>query len=223
MECVQCRRPAIIFQRYSGRHLCEEHLCTDVEIRAKRTIRQNHWLVKGDRIGVISGLPSSGALVFFLEHLLERRTDVTIVRLALPPPPMPGKSNLKTPAWYQTLSEVAKDAGVTRVAFPDSSDKVAIQVLYAIFLGDMGLLTHSRGSMDIPVMLPFREIPHDELAIYAKQHGVPDEGSGIASVGGKTLEGDIKELLIRFSSGHPSAPHALRRYADHLTLLLQHD
>ena len=39
MKCSKCRREAIIYQRYSGLHLCEQHFNRDFEAKAKRAIR----------------------------------------------------------------------------------------------------------------------------------------------------------------------------------------
>jgi len=84
MRCDKCRRPAVLFQRYSGLHLCREHFFADFEAKAKRTIRENRWVSRGDTIAVaFSGGKDSGALLFFLHSLLSRRKDVSLVAITV--------------------------------------------------------------------------------------------------------------------------------------------
>ena len=52
MQCDKCLRPAVIYQRYSGLHLCEQHLCMDITAKAKRVVRTYAGLRPGDRIAV---------------------------------------------------------------------------------------------------------------------------------------------------------------------------
>lgn len=79
MKCSKCNREAIIFQRYSGLHLCETHFNRDVEQKARRTIRKHKWIESGDRIAVaLSGGKDSGAVLYFLSKLLKERPDVEL-------------------------------------------------------------------------------------------------------------------------------------------------
>ena len=69
MQCSKCRRDAVIFQRYSGLHLCEQHFNCDFEAKAKRAIgstadRVRRW------VAVRSGGKDSSAVLFFLHRLL---------------------------------------------------------------------------------------------------------------------------------------------------------
>ncbi len=84
ISCSKCRRPAIIFQRYSGLHLCRNHFVADLESKAKRAIRQHRWITPGDRIGVaMSGGKDSSALLFFLVKLLGKRRDISLVAVTI--------------------------------------------------------------------------------------------------------------------------------------------
>ncbi|NYT07388.1 MAG: TIGR00269 family protein [Methanomicrobiales archaeon] len=84
MPCSKCRRPAIIFQRYSGLHLCRSHFVADFESKAKRAIRQHRWITPGDRIGVaMSGGKDSSALLHFLVKLLGKRHDISLVAFTI--------------------------------------------------------------------------------------------------------------------------------------------
>jgi tRNA(Ile)-lysidine synthase TilS/MesJ len=84
MFCSKCRRQAVIYQRYSGLHLCRTHFEADFEAKAKRAIRVHHWLSSGDRIGVVlSGVKESGALLYFLQRLVGRRHDVELLAVTI--------------------------------------------------------------------------------------------------------------------------------------------
>lgn len=79
MNCSKCRREAIIYQRYSGMHLCPEHFTESVESRVKREIRKHRWVEHGDTIGVaLSGGKDSTSLLHFLIKTFGHRPDITI-------------------------------------------------------------------------------------------------------------------------------------------------
>jgi tRNA(Ile)-lysidine synthase TilS/MesJ len=84
MLCSKCRRPAVIYQRYSGLHLCRTHFEADFEAKAKRAIRVHRWLSSGDRIGVVhSGEKDSSALLYFLQKVMGRRQDVELLSVSI--------------------------------------------------------------------------------------------------------------------------------------------
>jgi tRNA(Ile)-lysidine synthase TilS/MesJ len=84
MLCSKCRRPAVIYQRYSGLHLCRTHFEADFEAKAKRAIRVHRWLSSGDRIGVVhSGEKDSSALLPFMQKVMGRRRDVEILSISI--------------------------------------------------------------------------------------------------------------------------------------------
>lgn len=84
MQCSKCRRDAVIFQRYSGLHLCEQHFNRDFEAKAKRAIREHRWIRSGDTVGVaLSGGKDSSAVLFFLNRLLRERRDVRLIAITV--------------------------------------------------------------------------------------------------------------------------------------------
>ncbi len=84
MGCSKCGRPSIIFQDYSGLDLCEQHFKEDILHKAKRTVRQNHWLVPGRRYAVaLSGGLSSYALLDFMHNLVGGRKDIGLVAITI--------------------------------------------------------------------------------------------------------------------------------------------
>lgn len=84
MQCSKCRREAIIWQRYSGLHLCREHFVADLEAKAKREMRQKKMIESGDVIAVaLSGGKDSSALLHFLTKTFGKRRDVSIIALTV--------------------------------------------------------------------------------------------------------------------------------------------
>ena len=79
MQCDKCGNETIIFQPYSGRHLCREHLVADIETRIKRDIRAGHWMRPGDHLAVaLSENKSSRALLFFFHTPIAHRMDIRL-------------------------------------------------------------------------------------------------------------------------------------------------
>lgn len=84
MLCSKCRHPAIIYQRYSGLHLCKAHFIADFESKAKRAIRNHRWIKPKDRIAVaLSGGEESSALLYFLKKILGTRRDVSLFAISI--------------------------------------------------------------------------------------------------------------------------------------------
>lgn len=84
MQCSKCLRDSIVFQPYSGLHLCGQHIIADVEAKAKKMIRAQGWLRPGDHIAVLlSGDKSSHALLYFLKKLTAQRRDIRITAITI--------------------------------------------------------------------------------------------------------------------------------------------
>jgi tRNA(Ile)-lysidine synthase TilS/MesJ len=84
LRCDRCGRDAIVFQRYSGLHLCGDHLQRDFVARAKRTIRAHGWIRSGDRIAVaLSGGMVSSSLLHFLSAHFGMRPDLSLVAISV--------------------------------------------------------------------------------------------------------------------------------------------
>jgi tRNA(Ile)-lysidine synthase TilS/MesJ len=84
MQCDTCRREALVFQPYSGRHLCQVHFFKDFEAKAKRVIRSHGWLRPGDHIAVVlPGDAPGAALLVFLANLTENRRDIRLSAITI--------------------------------------------------------------------------------------------------------------------------------------------
>ena len=84
MKCSKCNRDAILFQNYSGMHLCRDHFIADFEGRAKKAIRQHKWISQNDRIAIaMSGGKDSTALLHFMTKVFGERRDISIFALSI--------------------------------------------------------------------------------------------------------------------------------------------
>jgi len=84
MQCDKCGNESIIFQQYSGRHLCREHAVADIEARIKRDIRANRWMQPGDHLAVaLTGSKGSRALLFFFHKLTAQRRDIRLSAIVI--------------------------------------------------------------------------------------------------------------------------------------------
>lgn len=111
MKCSKCRRPAIIYQRYSGLHLCRDHFVADFQAKAKRAIRTHKWLDSGDSIAVaLSGGKDSAALLYFLREMVTNRPDVGLFAVTIDE----GISGYRDPA---VPKKIAEEMGVRHHTF----------------------------------------------------------------------------------------------------------
>jgi len=115
MQCSKCPRDAIVFQRYSGLHLCSQHSIADVEAKAKKMIRSQGWLRPGDHIAVLlSGDQNSSALLYFLKKLTAQRRDIRITAISIA-----GRAGAQSDtSWAKQIAE-RLDADFLEVSWPE--------------------------------------------------------------------------------------------------------
>ncbi len=70
MKCDKCGALAIIFQKYSGLHLCQKHLLADVEKKIKRELRKAK--IEGTLAVAFSGGKDSAVTLYVLNELLAK-------------------------------------------------------------------------------------------------------------------------------------------------------
>ena len=87
MRCSRgkCTKPAIIYQKYSGLHLCEAHFIADIERKVKKTMRKQSMILYGDTIAVaLSGGKDSSALLYMLKEIIfHDRNDLKFFAIAV--------------------------------------------------------------------------------------------------------------------------------------------
>lgn len=84
IKCKKCNSDAIIFQKYSGMHLCKKHFVEDVERKIKLTIRKNYGIRKNDVIAVaLSGGKDSSVALYMMHKILGERPDIELVAISV--------------------------------------------------------------------------------------------------------------------------------------------
>jgi len=205
MKCNKCRNEAIVFQPYSGQHLCRDHFIADLEAKAKRAIRNNHWMRPGDRIGVVTrGDPAGEALLFFFQKLTRNRRDIRV------------SGNTAT-GYRSAIMEQAPDTGITRIALATPLEDMAALALTAILRGkaESCFVNAPSTKTGLPLITPFGHIPADEVATYARIHGLDGEQDAPLPEG-DPLDSDVRYMLADYSNRHPAAPHAVLNLCESL-------
>ncbi|MGZ4903859.1 MAG: TIGR00269 family protein [Halobacteriota archaeon] len=80
MRCDKCSAPAIVFQKYSGLHLCKKHFLADVEKKIKREVRKAK--VEGTLAVAFSGGKDSAVALYVLNELLAK-SETNIVAITI--------------------------------------------------------------------------------------------------------------------------------------------
>ncbi len=96
-------------------------------------------------------------------------------------------------------------------------DGASVEILSGILRGDPGIClasTHNTGG-GLPTIAPFCHIPSEEIALYARIHGL-EGGSPLETEDDDSLRADVKRLLDEYTSRHPAAPHAVLNLCDSL-------
>lgn len=142
MQCSRCKNEAVITQTYSGVSLCEAHLLSDIEAKAKKEIRKSGGISSGEKIYFSEkSSAASFALKVFLTKLFEKRMDVSFTDL---------------------------EEGATSVMLTSSLDDVAADILEKVCAGKADELLKTSGKK---IIAPFSVIPSKEIFLYAKYHG----------------------------------------------------
>ena len=83
-RCMKCNHEAIIYQPYSGMHLCKKHFTEDVERKVKLTIRKNYNIDKNEKIAVaLSGGKDSCVALYILNKIFGKRRDLELVAITV--------------------------------------------------------------------------------------------------------------------------------------------
>lgn len=182
MQCDKCRRDAILFQEYSGQHLCKQHFELDVEAKAKHEIRRHRWITPGDHIAVaLSGDQSSTALLYFLKKLTSARRDIKISAISVDE----GIAGYRKPEYTVRIAELL-DTPCIPGSFQES------------FGITMDEIVHTKGHLPCTYCRVLRNYLLDQIA---KEYGVTklamgctlDEGAGTVL---KNLLRGIPEKLV---------------------------
>jgi len=160
------------------------------------------------------GMRHSSALWIFLSRLLGNRNDTRIVPL----PCIRAERNGDR-GWAHAFFSGVPSADVTRIALADCAEDLAEQALKSIMSGDADFFLSQHRASGTPVMQPLREIPHEELDLYARRYRdlvcMPEDADEFPEPE-SPFDCAVRSFLLSYTSSHPSTPHALRRYLDTL-------
>lgn len=84
MKCDHCGCDAVTYLAYNGAHLCAQHFNTHVERMAKKEIRKQTDLHRGDVLGVaVSGGKDSMVLLSILSSLFGPKNGIRLVCISI--------------------------------------------------------------------------------------------------------------------------------------------
>ncbi|ADI73585.1 PP-loop domain protein [Methanohalobium evestigatum Z-7303] len=83
-QCTKCDNESIIYQKYSGMHLCKKHFVEDVERKIKLTIRKHYNINRNETIAIaLSGGKDSTVLLYILNKIFGDRPDINLVAITI--------------------------------------------------------------------------------------------------------------------------------------------
>ena len=270
VRCDRCEHTAVIYQRYSGAHLCGEHFSRSVLRRVGRSLRHQWRLARSGTLAVaLSGGKDSTVALHLTQRLWGSWPQLRIIALTIdegianyradgiavaartcaqlgvehrlvPLRPLlgadidviatlPDRQGSPCSACgvgrRSALNEAALKAGAQALVTGHNLDDVAQGVLMNLLKGEVTRLgrmaphTHALPGM-VPRLLPLREIPEQEVLLYAHLHGLPYHQGTCPHAGG-AQRNLIREVLLQLEDAHPGTRHGLlRTHAQVLTLLL---
>ena len=119
MGCSRCGSSGVIFQEYSGLDLCKQHFREDLLHKAKRTVRQNRWLVPGTRYAVaLSGGAVSCALLDFMHALVGKRSDISLIAFTI---------KNSSPEAMKNARAITDASGIPWFTIPNDNGDIVIQ------------------------------------------------------------------------------------------------
>jgi len=237
--CDKCSSKAIIYQRYSGMHLCQAHFDEDVHRKIRESLRRTQLFGRGERVAVgLSGGKDSATLLYVLKNMFSRRRDIDFVAIIIDEGQGVAQARLisqmlKVPSVISSmhgatgtrvkadlLIKTAQENGADVLATGHNLDDEAQEVFLKFLQGDVeGLLQTSAGCRDkdpIPWIKPLRRVPEKETRLYAITHGLYHHRSECCTLGWKL---EVKRHLNGFESRHPGTKYSLLRSLERILLL----
>jgi uncharacterized protein (TIGR00269 family) len=84
MKCSKCGRKAVYHRRYEGSYLCRNHFVRSIEDKARKTVRKDRMIRRGDRIAfALSGGKDSSAVFYLIHKLFGKRNDLSFFAISI--------------------------------------------------------------------------------------------------------------------------------------------
>ncbi|MCJ7443098.1 MAG: TIGR00269 family protein, partial [Methanotrichaceae archaeon] len=82
--CDKCRSESIIFQKYSGMHLCHTHFEGDVHRKIRETLRETKIFAPKAKVAIaLNGGKDSSTLLYVLNHLFSYQKDIQLIAILI--------------------------------------------------------------------------------------------------------------------------------------------
>jgi tRNA(Ile)-lysidine synthase TilS/MesJ len=241
-RCDKCQSSAIIYQKYSGKRLCQAHFDEDVFRKVRESLRQTGLFGRGARVALdLDGGIGSAVLAFVLKDIFRNRRDIDFVAVVVderkapaeharliaerldipvverfPALPTPGEA-AGSDQRREFFMALAQENGAGVLATGHNLDDEATDVFISYLRGELnGLLApgHCIGEEGkIPWIKPLRRIPEKEIRLFAIKHGLGR--SDIVFRDHFRIE--AKRLLCEFDSRHPGTKYSLLRSQEKLS------
>jgi tRNA(Ile)-lysidine synthase TilS/MesJ len=83
-KCDKCQSRAIIYQKYSGMHLCPSHFEEDVRRKVREDLRKTGLFGRRARVAFgLSGRWSSAVLLHIMRDIFSRRKDIDFIAIII--------------------------------------------------------------------------------------------------------------------------------------------
>jgi tRNA(Ile)-lysidine synthase TilS/MesJ len=242
-RCDKCQSSAIIYQKYSGKRLCQAHFDEDVFRKVRESLRQTGIFGRSAHVALdLDGSIGSAVLAFVLKDIFGNRRDIDFVAIVIDEGEAPAEParliaerleipvvekrhpSLQTPGEDASperkrkfLMALAQKMGADVLATGHNLDDEATDVFICYLRGELnGLLAPGHGIGEegkIPWIKPLRRVPEKEIRLFAIKHGLGR--SDIVLEDHFRIE--AKRLLCEFDSRHPGTKYSLLRSQEKLS------
>ncbi len=243
-RCDKCQSSAIIYQKYSGKRLCQAHFDEDVFRKIRESLRQTGLFGRGARVALdLDGGIGGAVLAFVLKEILKNRRDIDFVAIVidegearaeparliaerldipvvekrLPSQQMPGEdaSPDRRREFLMALAQ-KNEAGV--LATGHNLDDEATDVFISFLRGELnGLLAPRQGGIEKEGKIPWIK----------PLRRIPEKEIRLFAIKHGLSRSDIvledhfrieaKRLLCEFDSRHPGTKYSLLRSQEKLS------
>ena len=152
--CDKCNARAVIYQRYSGMHLCRSHFDDDVHRKVREALRETGIFGKGSKLAIdLDGGKNSSSMLYILKNLFSRRRDIEMVAVLVDEGIFSYRS--KTLENSRSLAEQLEIPHITKSfqdAYQVTTDEIASKIRSGppcTFCGDMKRALLNRSSLEL--------------------------------------------------------------------------